>query len=350
MNIILTKESATFIVDSNPHTIARNHKRFPALLEAYRENDEAKLRKILDALSNVKSWADKNATGKIKIVAGTVYYDDVAMKNAITDRIIEWVDLDLDPQPMINFLESIMLNPSYQSREELILFLENNNLPIQEDGSFLAYKVVTSNFLDKHTRKIDNSIGATVEMDRGAVDDNRQNTCSSGLHFCSKEYIKSFMCGSDKLVLVAVNPADVVSIPNDYNNAKGRCCKYRVVSEVCEKQEFDSPLYTAPQRRIAVVSMGLCPKIVRPRYKITVTDPNGDGDLYVYTNSEDEMFEFDKGNITPVFYDTVEAAQSMFTSIDIDMLKEDRFDNYNNVVVAIVSETGAIMDSFNLDN
>jgi hypothetical protein len=32
--------------------------------------------------------------------------------------------------------------------------------------------------------------------------------------------------------LIKINPADVVSIPSDYNNAKGRCCKYVVVGEI----------------------------------------------------------------------------------------------------------------------
>ena len=33
-------------------------------------------------------------------------------------------------------------------------------------------------------------------------------------------------------MLIKVNPRDVVSIPVDYNNSKGRCCKYEVVGEV----------------------------------------------------------------------------------------------------------------------
>ena len=33
-------------------------------------------------------------------------------------------------------------------------------------------------------------------------------------------------------MIVKINPADVVSIPTDYNGAKGRCCRYQVVAEV----------------------------------------------------------------------------------------------------------------------
>jgi hypothetical protein len=42
----------------------------------------------------------------------------------------------------------------------------------------------------------------------------------------------SYGGGSDRIVIVKINPMDVVSIPKDYNNAKGRCCRYIVVNEV----------------------------------------------------------------------------------------------------------------------
>ena len=33
-------------------------------------------------------------------------------------------------------------------------------------------------------------------------------------------------------MILKINPADVVSIPTDYNGAKGRCCKYEVIAQV----------------------------------------------------------------------------------------------------------------------
>jgi hypothetical protein len=38
----------------------------------------------------------------------------------------------------------------------------------------------------------------------------------------------------DKIVILEIDPADVVSIPTDYNNAKGRCCRYKVVGELTD--------------------------------------------------------------------------------------------------------------------
>jgi hypothetical protein len=79
---------------------------------------------------------------------------------------------------------------------------------------------------------MDNSVGTIVEMERHEVDDNKDQTCSTGLHFCGMSYLPHFGGGDSRTVIVKINPADVVSIPTDYNNAKGRACRYEVIGEL----------------------------------------------------------------------------------------------------------------------
>jgi hypothetical protein len=119
-----------------------------------------------------------------------------------------------------------------------MLFLEVNDMPITPDGHFLTYKAVTSDYKDFHTGKFDNSIGAKPEMPRHEVDDNRAITCSRGLHAANKDYASSFG-GTGHLMVCKVNPKDVVSIPNDYNNAKMRVSKYEVIDEVPKENKPD---------------------------------------------------------------------------------------------------------------
>ena len=47
------------------------------------------------------------------------------------------------------------------------------------------------------------------------------------------------------MVILKINPRDVVSIPTDYNNTKGRTCRYEVVGEVGVNPE-DAVEFTAP--------------------------------------------------------------------------------------------------------
>jgi hypothetical protein len=133
-------------------------------------------------------------------------------------------------EPMVHFMENLYANPSHRAVTELYSFLEKGQLPITPDGHFLAYKKVRADYKDCHSGTMDNSIGQVVEMERHEVDDNKDRTCSSGLHFCSKDYLNHF--GGERVVIVKINPRDVVSIPSDYNDTKGRACRYEVVGEV----------------------------------------------------------------------------------------------------------------------
>ena len=137
-----------------------------------------------------------------------------------------------DIKPMVNFLYNLMQNPLQSAIAELYDFLEACDLPLTKDGCFMAYKKIRSNYKDIHSGTMDNSPGKIVEMPRDNVNEDRMQTCSRGLHFCSKSYLPHFGSSEgNRIVLVKVNPKDVVSIPADYNNAKGRACKYEVISE-----------------------------------------------------------------------------------------------------------------------
>jgi hypothetical protein len=146
-------------------------------------------------------------------------------------------------EPMVNFMENLYANPSKRAIDELYGFLEKSNLPITPDGHFLAYKKVRQNYFDVHSGTMDNSVGKIVEMARNEVDDDKDRTCSAGLHFCSLGYLGHF--GGEKIMIVKINPADVVSIPSDYNDTKGRACRYEVIGEL-NKEEAPEDAFTAP--------------------------------------------------------------------------------------------------------
>jgi hypothetical protein len=83
-------------------------------------------------------------------------------------------------------------------------------------------------------------------MPRNEVDDNRSNLCSDGLHFCSFSYLGHFGSGAgNRVLIVKVDPADVVSIPADYNDAKARACRMEVIGEIEEQKDVlaKTPVY-----------------------------------------------------------------------------------------------------------
>jgi hypothetical protein len=157
-------------------------------------------------------------------------------------RMITMLQEGFPVEPMVAFMENLMQNPSKRAVTELYGFLEKNQLPITPDGHFLAYKKVKGDFTDCHTGKMDNSVGCDVEMERNKVDDDKNATCSTGLHFCGMSYLSHF--GGERTVIVKINPRDVVSIPTDYNEAKGRACRYEVIGElgVNPEEAFTAPV------------------------------------------------------------------------------------------------------------
>jgi hypothetical protein len=136
-----------------------------------------------------------------------------------------------------------MENPSMQSQKELYDFLEHELLPITEDGCFLAYKAVRSDFMDKYAGKFDNHVGKVCEMQRAKVDDNRSVGCSQGLHAGALNYVAGYgsVDAGDRIVIVKIHPRDVVSVPSDCNHEKLRTCRYEVVGEY--QGELLKPLY-----------------------------------------------------------------------------------------------------------
>jgi hypothetical protein len=223
---IIQGSNITIVIDSKPHTISKTHITYDRVLEAVKAGEWELVKEIVDPVKVVLTFGQ----GNVSIEGEQLFWKDRPLHSTLATRMVSMLQEGFSVEPMANFMENLYANPSKRSVDELYGFLEKNNLPITPDGHFLAYKRVRENYLDCHSGTMDNSIGKVVEMERNEVDDDRDRTCSSGLHFCSHSYLGHF--GGDRVVIVKINPADVVSIPSDYNDAKGRACRYEVVGEV----------------------------------------------------------------------------------------------------------------------
>jgi hypothetical protein len=208
---------------------------FNTVVDALRDGDQEKAIKYLVGFAPiVDSLTEQHKGYGVRIEYGVVYFNGMVIENVLTKRILRMLDEGFDIKPLELFLENLMQNPSSSAVNELYLFLEANDLSITSDGYFLAYKSVNENFTSIHDGKTDNSIGSKPSMPRNMVDDNRDRTCSQGLHFASLDYCKNHFVG-DRILALKINPKDVVSIPSDYNNQKGRACTYEIIAEVTDE-------------------------------------------------------------------------------------------------------------------
>lgn len=224
----VTENNITIFVNGKSEHVRKDHVNFYKIRLALKEQ------RWDDAISLVSVRSAIAKSGRITLDGDKVFLDGIQLHTSLAKRIVYMATDGFDVEPMLTFYNNLLSNPSKRAVDELYGFLEVNDLPITEDGYFLAYKKVRADFKDIYTGKIDNSPGKLVTQERNTVDEDKDRTCSSGLHFASMSYLKHYGVSnrSDyKVVIVKINPSDVVSIPSDYNNAKGRCCEYLVVKE-----------------------------------------------------------------------------------------------------------------------
>ena len=224
VNYIVTENSVTVSFDSKLITIQNDDRRYEAVIEAIKDDNLKAIPSLIDVVASFNK-------DNYELVDGVIKIDGVAISEELTNKVLAFKDAGLPTDYLLEFAKKIQENVSFNSRRMLYKFLEHNGHPITKNGNFIAYKMVRHNYRDLHTGKFDNSIGSTVEMNRSQVDENPNNTCSSGLHVATHCYAKGF--GSGHLIEVEIDPRDVVAVPTDYNGTKMRVCKY-VVKALCE--------------------------------------------------------------------------------------------------------------------
>lgn len=261
INFIDTGSAVTLIADGKAFTIAASHQNYQGILDALKAKDWANARKLADLATAVRSYVS-SASADVEVKNGGVYFKGEKLGGAVVSKILRFLDEGKPTEPLIKFVERLMANPSFNSRQRLYEFLEAGHVPITERGTFLAYKAVQSDYKSKtagvedvevstdggktwkvYKGNIPNNVGNIVKVDRSKVDDNPDNHCSRGLHLGMLSYVNSFAYGSDKKIIVEVDPADVVSVPNDCGCQKLRAARYVVITDF--KGEFTTALANA---------------------------------------------------------------------------------------------------------
>ena len=240
-NIIITGP------DGEMSTFKKEDAAYDRLKKAFREEDWDAVPAIMSPKTAVRRLSDD----QMRVEGDTVILsdDDGAeweVPHALSECIIMHIDQDLHLGGLMNFARNLRRNPSRRSAHQLFPWCESANLTITEDGCFLAWKRVRSDFKDVHSGTIDNTPGQVVAVERNMVDDDPNRHCSHGLHVCSWDYLRSF--SGEKVIKVKVNPADVVAVPHDYNNTKMRVCKYEVLAEEETPPHQEAPV-TGPLHR-----------------------------------------------------------------------------------------------------
>lgn len=228
--VIMTPGNVSITLpDGTIHTLGGNSEIFNdvGILLLNNKIDEAVA--LIEAGIAAKAEVAIDLGPDMKLLDGVLYWHGIKQESGIARRIVSDIEAGKFDNRYVEFMRKLMLNPSYKSVEMLYDFLEHNKFTILEDGNILAYKGLKRTEhgpRDWYTGLVPNWANTTVTMPRNMVEDDPTKACSQGLHIAAEEYARDY----GNVVEVSVDPADIVSVPYNYNNKKCRCCRYQVLT------------------------------------------------------------------------------------------------------------------------
>ncbi|MBA2725767.1 MAG: hypothetical protein H0U53_07250, partial [Actinobacteria bacterium] len=176
---------------------------------------------------------------RVSVVDGKVFFQGAEQHTVLADTIARYSRNGQDTTNLVRFMERLAANPSQDSREQLFTWANGKGLTIDEDGRLIAFKGVSPELVsirqgdatitlpngdvyEARSEAVPNGLGFIVELPREQCESSPEVGCSSGLHAGTWQYAS----GWGTVVLeVAIDPADVVSVPRDSGFAKLRCCR-----------------------------------------------------------------------------------------------------------------------------
>ncbi len=221
----MSNESLTIFIDGLPYTFHAGTVQYRTLSETILKQDWDSIPALISPNGALQKYLGEGFT---VCEGGTISYQGVPVPSALNNRISEMAKAGTDPGHLIKFYERLHKNPSFRSREQVFAFLSHMNIAIEPDGTFLAYKGINENYMDKHTNTIDNTPGTVHQMARNLVSDDPDEACHFGFHVGALGYAANF---GPVVVICRVDPEHVVCVPNDHSAQKMRVCKYEVVGE-----------------------------------------------------------------------------------------------------------------------
>jgi hypothetical protein len=256
----------------------REHPNFPMILQ--RINDATTEQEVID-LFDVRSAVEgrfNKVSDRVSIRGNNVYFDNMPVEGILVDTILQFHYAGSDDfMSLVNFMEKIELNPNEHSRRHLFRWLKSARFSITPDGDIIAYKGVNRKtgatmvkdgdpndeyfstvagpaIVDGNPHlhgNVPNRPGVIVEMPRNEVTFDPKQTCSKGLHVADWSYANGM---GDSVLMVLVNPRDVVSVPVDAGDKKMRVCRYKVLKQVDQEDQnmlhVDAALHTLTARMI----------------------------------------------------------------------------------------------------
>jgi hypothetical protein len=222
---IVSNSGITVVFDDGPKMLHKSSARYQEALDALKSSDISTLREIMDPRGAIKKYSNNELSFEED---GSLSFEGLRLGSKLESLLKSCMSRGLPWEVIARFATNCLANPSTRAHSEIESLLSIENLPITEDGCFLAYKLATVDGLDADHGIFDCSPGKTVEYPRNKISRHSKKGPERGLSAGGKAYTNSGFVG--KTLVVKINPADVIGVyMHPYREAV--VCRFSVVKE-----------------------------------------------------------------------------------------------------------------------
>lgn len=241
----ISPKTISVTLNKKPYNFDRTHANAEEIIAILKSPvpDLVKLEHLLDH----KVYIAALTAGQVDIGEAGLRVSGVELNNYVSQRIMEHFKTGVDVSPMLAFVDRVVTHPLPDIAEDIYKWCEVGDMPFTAEGKVIAFKKVRMDYCSYHASPdgshLLHPIGGRVDMPKEQVNKNRNTTCSTGLHFCSFSYLNKYQgANTGRILIVAIDPHDIMAIPTDYNQTKGRASGYEIIGELPldEAQQFFS--------------------------------------------------------------------------------------------------------------
>ena len=212
-----------------------------------------KLYEVMSPVANVKKRIESDfyLSESMSVENGVIKFGEYVLEETLSNHILSLLDDNNTPKDgklwksYVRFLDNLHQNVNEDIRKQLFRWMDyenkaGNDFGITEDGCIVGYKGCVGTVLQPMSQftgnaivdgvevkgSIPNKVGSVIQMPRSAVEFDPSVGCSVGLHVGTRDYAVGW---APILLLVKVNPRDIVSVPYEVQSQKMRVCEYTVL-------------------------------------------------------------------------------------------------------------------------
>jgi hypothetical protein len=242
MAFILTTKSGTTLLTpaGKHHTIPSSHVNYTKILDAIRERRWTDIDTLLDVKKEIEQAVQFKTDGliRISVATGEVFFNERPLKPSFAKQLLALHEDNFDIRPYVRCLAKIEASKFDRARDYFANFMDRTITPINDEGNFILYKRVQDNYKSFYDGKTDNSIGSEPRLTEKEADPNPANTCSSGMHCCTHEYLPHYHGGQGKVVICEVDPRDIIAFVDEGSQGlKLRCLGYKIIGELGKEMQ-----------------------------------------------------------------------------------------------------------------